>query len=337
MWRMKKYRVGELFAGIGGIGLGFQQAGFTLEWANEIDKKACVTYSSNFTHLLINEDMIKVDPTILPVIDILTAGFPCQAFSIAGYRKGFNDDRGKLFFDILRYIEILKPKILFLENVKNLKSHGNGETFKIIQKELKEKGYYIKHKVLNTAHYSNIPQNRERLYIIGFNDKNIANRFEFPEPLNNTKNIRDFLETNVDDKFYYTNTKYYSHLKEQMKNINTTYQWRRTHVRQNKSNLCPTLTANMGSGGHNVPLIIDENNDIRKLTPRECARFQGFPDSYILPETLPISALYKQLGNSVSVPVVSEIAKNILKALEDTEKCFLNFRQKKNRKNMNCC
>lgn len=315
----KKYSVGELFAGIGGIGLGFQEAGFELSWANEIDEKACVTYSNNFKHLLINKDMKDVDPHELPVIDVLTGGFPCQAFSIAGYRRGFKDDRGNLFFDILRYIEILQPKVVFLENVKNLTAHDNGRTFNVIQKELTKAGYYIKSNVLNTANYSDVPQNRERIYIVCFKDKEQAEKFKFPQPVNKTRKIRSLLETDVSEEFSYKNSKYYTQLKTEMTNPDTIYQWRRIYVRENKNNLCPTLTANMGTGGHNVPLVIDEKNDIRKLTPRECARFQGFPDSYILPDNLPKSALYKQIGNSVSVPIVNAIAKNIRQVLEETE------------------
>ncbi len=313
---MKKYRVGELFAGIGGIGLAFKKAGFEIVWANEIDEKACVTYSSNFKHILINKDMKEVSPHDLPDIDILTGGFPCQAFSIAGYQKGFKDDRGNLFFDILRYIEALKPRVVFLENVKNLTAHDNGRTFNIIQKELTKAGYYIKSNVLNTANYSDIPQNRERIYIVCFKSKRNYEKFKFPNPISKTRKLRELLEKNVSEEYSYKNSKYYNQLKVEMKNPDTAYQWRRIYVRENKNNLCPTLTANMGTGGHNVPLIIDENNDIRKLTPRECARLQGFPDNYKLPKTLPNSALYKQIGNSVSVPVVSAIAKNILQVLE---------------------
>ena len=313
---MRKYRVGELFAGIGGIGLGFHEAGFELAWANEIDKKACITYSRNFGNLLINKDMVQVDPKELPKIDVLTGGFPCQAFSIAGYRKGFADDRGHLFFDILRYIDVLQPKVVFLENVKNLTVHDHGRTFGIIQKELTQAGYYIKASVLNTANYSDVPQNRERLYIVCFKNKNFADKFKFPDPVNKTKTIRSLLETNVPEVFSYKKSRYYARLKAEMKNPDTIYQWRRIYVRENKNNLCPTLTANMGTGGHNVPLIIDGEDNIRKLTPRECARLQGFPDTYVLPKELPNSALYKQIGNSVSVPVIRAIAENILKALE---------------------
>lgn len=313
---MKKYLVGELFAGIGGIGLGFKEAGFELAWANEIDEKACITYSQNFSHLLINRDMTKLDPTELPHIDILTGGFPCQAFSVAGYRKGFKDERGNLFFDILRFVDVLKPKVIFLENVKNLTTHDNGNTFKVIQNELKKAGYYINSAVLNTCKYSDIPQNRERIYIVCFRDKELADKFKFPAPTKDLKSIRSLLEDRVSEEFSYKKSKYYEQLKQEMTNPSTIYQWRRVYVRENKNNLCPTLTANMGTGGHNVPLILTDDGDIRKLTPRECARFQGYPDNYKLPDNLPKSALYKQIGNSVSVPVIQKIAGNILNVLE---------------------
>lgn len=269
-----KHKVGELFAGIGGIGLAFIDAGFDVVWANEIDEKACYTYSKNFKHTLINKNMQDVDPSKLEKIDVLTGGFPCQAFSIAGYRKGFEDDRGNLFFDILRYIRVLDPKVVFLENVKNLSTHDGGNTFKRIQEELMNSGYHIKSNVLNTASYSDVPQNRERIYIVCFKDKKLADKFKFPSKVNNLKSIKQLLEKKVSEEYSYKNTKYYDQLKNEMKNPNTIYQWRRVYVRENKNNLCPTLTANMGTGGHNVPLILDEDLEIRKLTPRECIRFQ---------------------------------------------------------------
>lgn len=307
--------VGELFAGIGGIGLAFKQAGFDIGWANELDKKAYLTYSKNFNNYAVNEDMRKVNPIDLRSVDVLAGGFPCQSFSIAGYQKGFNDERGNLFFDILNFIDVLRPPVIFLENVKNLLTHDCGRTFKIIQGELSTAGYYIKHKVMNTAEYSDVPQNRERLYIVCFGYKEHYLKFKFPKPVKKTKSIRSLLDSNVSEEFSYKNSRYYDKLKDAMKNPDTLYQWRRTYVRENKKGLCPTLTANMGTGGHNVPLLLD-GDDIRKLTPRECARFQGFPDSFVLPKELPNSELYKQIGNSVSVPVVKEIAKNILAVFE---------------------
>jgi len=308
-----EYFVGGLFGGIGGIELGFKKAGFKISWANEIDKNACITYKVNHKHKLFEKDLRELKTSEVEKIDILTGGFPCQAFSIAGYRQGFNDERGNIFFEILRFVDDLKPKIIFLENVKNLENHDKGNTFKKIKEELEKRKYHLKYKVLNSANYSNTPQNRERIYIVGFLNKNVFNKFEFPKPISLTKTIKDLLDKKVDDSFYYTNSKFYNQLKNEIKNKNTIHQLRRIYVRENKNNLCPTLTANMGTGGHNVPLIID-HKDIRKLTPRECARFQGYDDSFILPN-IANSHLYKQIGNSVTVGVIEAIAKNIKKAL----------------------
>ena len=317
--KAKKNTVGGLFAGIGGIELGFKKAGFNILWANEIDKNACKTYRLNHNHKLFEKDLKELKTDEVEKIDILTGGFPCQAFSVAGYRKGFEDDRGNIFFEILRFVDDLEPKVLFLENVKNLKGHDKGNTFKRIVSELESRGYYLKYEVLNSSEYGNIPQNRERIYIVGFRDKKAYDNFEFPKPKKLTKTINDLIDDEADERFYYNNSKYYEQLKEEIKSKDTMYQWRRVYVRENKNRLCPTLTANMGTGGHNVPLIIDKK-DIRKLTPRECARFQGYDDSFVLSDTLALSHLYKQIGNSVTVPVIEAIAKQIKKALDDLKR-----------------
>ncbi len=312
------FKVGSLFAGVGGIDLGFENAGFNLVWANEFDKNACITYRFNFKHQLFEEDIWNLDPSNLSEIDILTAGFPCQPFSIAGYRKGFNDDRGNLFFRILEYIEALNPKVVFLENVKNLKSHDKGNTYKVIVEALEAHGYSYKTEILNTKDYGNIPHNRERIFIVAFrNDVASADNFEFPNKEKLTNTIANIISSDkVDDKFYYGEDKYmYPLLKESMKSKETVYQWRRQYVRENKSNVCPTLTANMGTGGHNVPLVVTDYG-FRKLTPKECFKFQGFPNDFKAPDGLANSHLYKQAGNSVSVPVIQRIAENIKKTLE---------------------
>ena len=314
-----RYSVGSLYAGVGGICLGFKNAGFDLAWANEFDKNACKTYRHNFKHNLYEGDVWELDPNTLKKIDVLTAGFPCQPFSIAGYRKGFNDDRGNHFFRILEYIDALAPKVVFLENVKNLTSHDKGNTYKVIVQAMKSKGYIVYPKVLNTKDYGNVPHNRERIFLVCFK-KNLSRSisFAFPstEPL--TKTVQDIVQnTKVDERFYYREDKYmFPLLEESMKRKDTVYQWRRQYVRENKSNVCPTLTANMGTGGHNVPLVVTDNG-FRKLTPSECFEFQGFPvfsNNYSLPEIAP-SHLYKQAGNSVSVPVIERLATNILKVL----------------------
>ncbi len=308
-------KVGGLFAGIGGIELGFRNAGFDIEWANEMDKNACITYRDNHKHTLHEKDLNDLKTDEVAPIDILTGGFPCQAFSIAGYQKGFRDDRGNVFFRILDFIDALAPKVVFLENVKNIIAHDKGNTFERIIYELEEtRGYTVRHKVLNSCEYGNVPQNRERIYIVAFKDEVIASKFTFPKPKKLTKKVTDLIEATADEKYYYNKSRYYTQLKDEMKNTDTVYQWRRVYVRENKSKLCPTLTANMGTGGHNVPLVID-SKDIRKLTPRECARFQGYPDTFRFPKQLANSSLYKQIGNSVSLPVIEAIAKEIKKVL----------------------
>lgn len=307
----------DLFAGVGGIRLGFENAGFKTVFANDFEPQCKETYDLNFRDSkLVVEDIRKIGIDDLPKFDFLLGGFPCQAFSIAGYRQGFNDEkgRGNLFFDIARIIEARKPEGFLLENVKNLKSHDGGKTFTIIQQALEELGYHVKTKVLNSMEYGNIPQNRERIYIVGFKNKDYHEKFEFPSPVKLTKKITDLLEKDVPEKYYYNGKPLYEKLKNFIKEEGRVYQWRRQYVRENKSGVCPTLTANMGTGGHNVPIIKDKKG-IRKLTPLECARIQGFPDSYKIPK-LADSALYKQFGNSVSVPVIEAVARQMMKAME---------------------
>lgn len=314
----KNIKVASLFAGIGGICYGFKQAGADIIWANEIDKDACKTYRHNFgDEYLVEGDIKEVDPHNIPDIDILNGGFPCQAFSVAGYRKGFEDERGNLFFEIERILEVKRPRAILLENVKNLEGHDKGNTFKVIKEHLEALGYHVHHKVLNTMEYGNVPQNRERIYIVGFLSEDAYNKFKFPEPIKLEKTIHDIIDIN-DKKplgLYYNNSKYYPELKKTMTKQDTVYQWRRVYCRENKSNVCPTLTANMGTGGHNVPLILD-NYDIRKLTPEECVGFQGFPKEFSFPDTIKNSSKYKQAGNSVSVPVIKRIAENMIAAME---------------------
>ena len=318
-----KYRIGSMFAGVGGIDLGFINAGAEVVWANEIDANACKTYRANFeSEILTEDDIHNVDETSIPDIDILVGGFPCQAFSVAGYRKGFEDDRGVLFLEIMRVIREKKPLCVFLENVKNLQGHDKGNTYRVIKEALETEGYRVTEKVLNTMDYGGVPQNRERIYIVAFcieEDGSCPKMdgFSFPEPIELDSGIRDIIDMSdkKPEKYYYQKDhKYYETLDSAMTNPDTVYQWRRIYVRENKSNVCPTLTANMGGGGHNVPIIRDDYG-IRKFTPRECFLFQGFPEDYVLPE-IADSHLYKQAGNSVSVPVIERIAKNIISSLD---------------------
>jgi len=307
----------DLFAGVGGIRIGFENAGFETVFANDFDKYCKETYDLNFKDVkLLVKDLNEVKSDDLPDFDVLLGGFPCQPFSIAGMRKGFEDEgRGNMFFVVTRMLKDKKPKAFLLENVKNLKNHDNGHTFAVIEKELKKLGYFVKAKVLNSAEYGNVPQGRERIYIAGFLNKDDYNRFEFPEKIKLTKKVQDMLEKEVDEKYYYAGKPLFEKIKNDVVNEATVYQWRRKYVRENKNNLCPTLTANMGMGGHNVPIIID-NKGIRKLTPKECANFQGFPDNYKLPVNITDSKLYKQFGNSVSVTVIQRVAEKMKIALE---------------------
>lgn len=313
----------DLFAGIGGIKIGFEKAGFRCVFSNDFDANAKITFDLNFSEIfetkkqMVLGDIQKIPASEIPDFDILCGGFPCQPFSIAGYKQGFNDekDRGNLFFDIVRILKAKKPKAFLLENVKNLKTHDKGNTLRVILEKLeKELGYFVKIKVLNTMEYGDLPQNRERIYIVGFLDRKVYDKFSFPEKIKLTKTIHDCLEEKeVDDKYYYNDKPLYEVLKDEVKKRDTVYQWRRKYVRENKNKVCPTLTANMGMGGHNVPLVLN-GKGIRKLTPRECANFQGFPKNYKLPN-IADSHLYKQFGNSVSIPVVQRIAENMRKAL----------------------
>ncbi|MEG1482522.1 DNA cytosine methyltransferase [Clostridium sp.] len=314
-----KYKAISLFAGVGGICLGFIKAGVEIVFANDFDKNACITYKNNFEHDIVEGPIENIKVEDIPDADLVLFGFPCTSFSVAGYRKGFEDERsGHLFFEALRIIKAKKPKAFFLENVKNLVGHDKGNTFKVITEELASEGYNFKYKVMNSMEYGNVPQNRERIYVVGFKDEEICNQFEFPKPIELRTRITDITipSEKKDEKFYYENSKYYPMLKENMIRKDTVYQLRRIYVRENKSNVCPTLTANMGTGGHNVPLIIDDYG-IRKLTPRECFTLQGFPLDYKLPEKMANSHLYKQAGNSVTVTVIERIAKNMISAMND--------------------
>lgn len=318
---MKNLTFIDLFAGVGGFHLAFTKANSSAHclFASEIDSSAQKTYHLNFPKTLLFGDITlkEMQDNIPQHFDILCAGFPCQAFSIAGYQKGFNDIRGTLFFEIAKITQKYKPKVLFLENVKNFKNHNKGQTFSTIKKILENLGYAVYDEILNSATHANIPQNRERIFIVAFDKNQVKNHgnFTFPKPIKLTKTIHDCLDRNKqEDIFYYTaKSKYYEWLEKEVIKQDTIYQLRRIYIRENKSKLCPTLTANMGTGGHNVPIIKDDFG-IRKLTPRECFNFQGYPKSFKLPN-IANSKLYMQAGNSITYPLVKKIANEILKVL----------------------
>lgn len=313
--------VAGLFAGIGGIELGFKQAGFQIALANEIDEYAVKTYEHNYSHKIIHSDIADLKADKLPQdLTVLTGGFPCQPFSVAGYRRGFDDERGNVYWQIERLFLESEPEVIFLENVKNLLTHDSGNTYKTIQQSLIDAKYHVTYKVMNAKEYGNIPQNRERIYIVAFKSESAFNKFEWPAPIPLTSRLSDFIdfESKVADKYYYTAERpFYDSLVESITDSNTIYQWRRQYVRANKSGNCPTLTANMGMGGHNVPLILSKFG-IRKLTPEECFRLMGFTDLK-RPDGIAESRLYKQAGNAVVVPVIERIASSIKDALGKSE------------------
>lgn len=311
-----KFTFIDLFAGIGGFRIALQSLGGKCVFSSEWDANAQKTYFYNFGEIPygdITKESIKI--CIPNGFDVLCAGFPCQAFSIAGYRKGFEDTRGTLFFDVAEIIKRKRPKAVFLENVKNLYTHDNGKTFAVIKATLEELGYVVYHKVMNSMEYANVPQNRERIFIVCFDPKQVKNhhQFLFPHKTELTHTIHDCIDPEINDKalFYGAKFIHYEELKRDMVSMDTIYQWRRQYVRENKSNVCPTLTANMGTGGHNVPLILTKYG-IRKLSPKECINFQGYPKEYQFPTSIANSAKYKQAGNSVVVPLITKVCQNII-------------------------
>lgn len=256
------YSVASFFAGVGGIDLGFEETGeFQTVYANEFDNYASETFELNFPKVKVDTRDIHIVPTEdVPKTDVIIGGFPCQAFSIAGYRKGFEDEkgRGELFFELVRMLEEKRPRVALFENVKNLVGHDNGNTFRVICEQLENLGYHYTYQVLNAMNYGNMAQNRERIYIVAFREAGDFSKFQWPLPVPLTKTVKDIIDFKVkeNEKYYYTEGKYkgdiYKLLVEATKdddiNNPAIYQWRRKYVRQNKSGVVPTLTANQGEG-----------------------------------------------------------------------------------------
>ena len=315
---LSNYTFIDLFAGLGGFRLALESLGAKCIYSNEWDKFAQEVYKNNFGEMP-EGDITKVDENTIPDHDILCAGFPCQAFSISGKQRGFEDSRGTLFFDVARIVKCKKPKVVFMENVKNFASHDNGKTLQVVKATMEELGYSFYYKVLNATDYG-IPQKRERIYMVCFrNDLKIKN-FLFPKPLKLTKHVEDFLLT--DEKqvsnlyidrpdIYINNTddNKYSDKSIRLGIVNKGGQGERIY---STKGIAITLSANGGgvfakTGGYLI------NGKPRKLHQRECARLMGFPDSYIMAKNK--NQAYKQFGNSVVIDVLQYIAIQIGKKL----------------------
>lgn len=327
--KLRNYKFIDLFAGIGGFHYALKSFGAECVFASEIDKKASDIYELNH-NLKPFGDITKIKEKDIPEHDILCGGFPCQAFSISGKQKGFEDTRGTLFFDIARIVNYHRPKILFLENVKNFAKHDSGKTLEVVQKTLEKMNYSVYYKVLNTSNFG-LPQNRERIYIIAFNNLVFENvNFRFPSN-NLISSLIDILENEPNDgkiverediEFY----KQYSPTKNifgeidllnkpiQIGKVNKGGQGERIY---HPLGHAITLSAHGGGVGSKTGLY-KINDKIRKLSPRECARLQGYPEDFIFPKS--ISEAHKQFGNSVSINVLQYLTKEIVRTIEINEK-----------------
>jgi len=309
----RKIKIIDLFAGIGGIRLGFQNASnnniecvFTSEW----NKYSVQTYLENFNDFSVQGDITKINEKLIPEHDILLAGFPCQPFSQAGLKKGFLDTRGTLFFDIERILIAKKPQAFLLENVKQLKGHDNGRTLNTIIEHLNEIGYTnIKYQVLKAREFG-LPQNRERIYIIGFLDNSI--KFEFPKPTNEETRVGSILETKVDEKYTISDKLWNGHQRRKIVNKENGKGFGFGLVNE-KSEYTNTISARYYKDGSEI-LIEQIGKNPRKLTPREAARLQGFPDTFKIPVS--DNQAYQQFGNSVPVKVVEKVAEQMLKYIK---------------------
>lgn len=302
-------RVCSLFCGIGGIDLAFIKAGHEIVWANDIDKYACMTYRQNFPDTrLIEGDIRAIDKKDIPDCDILTAGFPCQPFSVCGKQKGFSDERGNLFFEIGKVIDEKHPSVVFLENVANLTEHDKGKTFNVIHNELAGREYFIRYLIADACDYG-VPQHRTRTYIVAFTDRNACERFTFPEKVPLVKHITDVIDVSIkaDDRYYYpTESTKYRRLSEFISDEKQLYRFADYGIQSSKDGISFTLKANMGTYYDRVPIIKD-NFGIRNITPSECLALQGFPREFAFPNTVPEREQYKQAGNTVCVEVIEKI------------------------------
>lgn len=301
-------RVVSLFAGIGGLDSGFIQNGYDVIWANDFDKYAVKTYQSNYKNPIILGDLNKIDLNSIPLTDMIIGGFPCQPFSMMGEMKGFEDTRGTLFFRIVEIIKNQiergsKPKALVLENVRNLKLHDNGNTFKVIKKTLEDLGYVVYDKILNSADYG-IPQTRNRTFIVCFSNK--KSEFHYPKKIELENTLQDILETNVDDKYFLSERI----LPTILSNGTGGYRGKSEIDLKVARPLCATMAKMHRACQDNY---VTQHGKVRRLTPRECARLQGFPDDFVIPVS--DTQAYKQFGNAVTVNVSNAVAAKVKETL----------------------
>lgn len=304
------YNVVSLFSGCGGLDLGFKKAGFNIIWANDFDKYAVESYKHNIGKHIICEDINNISPMDIPKHDLLLAGFPCQPFSMMGKELGFSDHRGTLFFKILNILQYHldnygSPKIIVLENVKNLQTHNGGKTFRIIKNELENLGYTVHVDTLNSANYG-VPQTRNRTYIIGIKD--LTGNFIFPNEIPLEKTLQDILEKNVDKKYFLSD----KILKTVMSTGTKSYYAKPEIDLPVARPLCATMAKMHRASQDNY---VTDNGRVRRLTPRECARLQGFSDDFDI--IVSDSQAYKQFGNAVTVNVSYQVANSILNFLQN--------------------
>ena len=308
-----KFKIIDLFAGIGGIRLGFQKHGGKSVFASEWDKFAAKTYKLNYGEEP-EGDISLVNPEDIPDHHILLAGFPCQPFSQAGLRKGFEDTRGTLFFEIAKILKEKRPQAFLLENVKQLRGHDKGRTLETILKVLREDlNYTVYYDVLRAADFG-VPQNRERIYIVGFsNETTSVTEFEFPAPTLAPTRVGDILEEQVDEKYTISDRLYEGHMrrKKEHKEKGNGFGF---SLFNEDSPYTNTISARYYKDGSEILIDQGPDKNPRKLTPRECAKLQGFPEEFVIPVS--DTQAYRQFGNSVSVPVVELIAKNMVDAIE---------------------
>ena len=311
-----RYRMIDLFAGIGGTRLGFYQTGaVNIVFSSEWDKFAQKTYHANYGEMPVG-DITKINEKDIPDHEILVGGFPCVAFSQAGLKKGFEDTRGTLFFDIARIIREKRPRSFLLENVKNLLGHDNGKTFTVIRNTLEQMNYAVFYKVFAAKDFG-VPQNRERIYIVGFDKNTVPNfeEFHFPEPPMLPTSVGNILEKKVDEKYTLSDALWEGHQRRKVENAAAGKGFGYS-LFNGKSPYTNTISARYYKDGSEI-LIEQKGKNPRKITPREASRLQGFPEEFIIPVS--DTQAYKQFGNSVAVPVIHSIAENIVAVLDNTK------------------